>query len=133
MVRWLVPGILWRACFLLLTATVVRASAQDQAVYTDSLQPGWVSYGWATLDFSATNLVHSGSFSISVTSSNWQALYLHHNPQNASLFSGITFWINGGISGAQSIQVQATRSGNAQTNLVVLAPLPANNWRQDTV
>ena len=115
MLRWLVPSALWRACFFLLAGSVLRVSAQDQAVYTDSLQDGWVSYGWATLDFSATTYVHSGFFSISVTSSNFQALYLHHNAQNASLFSAITFWINGGASGGQSIQVQAARSGNALT------------------
>ena len=123
-------------CFafvLLLAGAALRLSAQDQAIYTDSLQNGWVSYGWATLNFSATTYVHSGSYSISVTSSNWQALYLHHNAQNGSQFSAITFWINGGASGGQSVQVQATRSGTAQTNLVVLAALPAGAWRQDTV
>jgi hypothetical protein len=105
----------------------------DQTVYTDSLQNGWVSYGWATLNYNNTSPVHSGATSISVSSTNWQALYLHHSAQDSSQFANITFWINGGSSGGQSIQVQATRNGASQTNFVVLAPLPSNSWRQDTV
>lgn len=107
-----------------------NARAGDQQIYTDSLQNSWSSYGWATLNFSATSPVHSGSDSISVTSSNWQALYLHHPQQNGANFTAITFWINGG-SGGQSVQIQATRNGNAQA-AVQLAALPANSWRQET-
>jgi hypothetical protein len=136
MLKRLVPSTLWGACFLLLTGFVLTASAQDQSIYTDSLQNGWANWSWNdTFNPSATAYVHSGTYSISVTLSNYGALYLHHNAQNSSQFSAITFWINGGASGGQSIQVQATRNGAVQTNkpLVVLAPLPAGNWRQDTV
>jgi hypothetical protein len=40
--------------------------------------------------------------------------------------------VNGGPTGGQVIQVQALRNGANQPP-VVLAPLPANSWRQDTV
>ena len=43
-----------RLLFLSLLACLpapVRAQTGDQAVYTDSLQNGWQSYGWATLDY----------------------------------------------------------------------------------
>jgi hypothetical protein len=119
---------------LLLTATtLLRLSAQtDQAIYTDSLQNGWQDYGWATLNYNNASPVHSGSKSISVSSTNWQALFLHHTTQNGSAFGNLTFWINGGNSGGQSVQVQATRTGAAQT-AVVLAPLPVNSWRQEII
>ena len=50
---------------------------------------------------------------------------------NASQFTNITFWINGG-SGGQNVSVQATSNGVAQA-AVALASLPPNSWRQETV
>src|SRR5439155_15767883 len=108
-------------CVLLATITSHFALRADQAVFTDSLQNGWVAnYSWATVNVTNSTPVHTGSASISVSSTNWQALYFHHSAQDSSQFANITFWINGGSSGGQSIQVQATRNGAAQTNIVVL-------------
>jgi hypothetical protein len=124
---------LFRYLLLLATASTFVARA-DQAVFTDSLQNGWVNYSWATVNFAATSPVHSGADSISVSSAGYQALYLHHTAQNGAVYSGISFWINGGSTGGQSVRVQATRNGDAQTNIVVLlSPLPANSWRQETI
>jgi len=110
----------------------LTATPGDQTVYTDGLQNGWVNYSWATVNFTNTSPVHGGADSISVSSTYYQALYLHHAAQSGALFSGITFWVNGGSSGGQSVQVQATRNGTAQV-AVALSPLPINSWRQDTV
>src|SRR6266850_7212479 len=108
------------------------AAAADQTVYTDSLQNGWENWSWATVNLANTSPVHAGADSISVSSTFYQALYLHHTALNASLYTSIAFWVNGGSPGGQSVQVQATRGGTAQV-AVVLAPLPVNSWRQDTV
>jgi hypothetical protein len=122
----------WIAPLVLISA--VLTTRADQVIYTDSLQSGWIDYSWATVNFANSSPTHNGSASsISVSSTNWQALYLHHAAQNSALFTSISFWINGGATGGQSIQVQATRNGANQTNLVVLAPLPVNTWRQDSV
>src|SRR5262245_30816837 len=110
--------------------TTLRA---DQAIYTDSLQNSWLDWSYATVNFSVTSPKHSGADSISVISTmNWQALYLHHAAFDGSAYTNLTFWINGGASGGQSVQVQATRAGTAQT-AVVLAALPVNSWRQETI
>ena len=119
-------------CLLLAGMTPQFAAQADQPVYTDSLQNGWVNYSWATVNLANTSPVHGGANSISVSSTNWQALYLHHTAQDGSLFMNLTFWLNGGNSGGQVVQVQATRGGTPQV-AVVLAPLPVNSWRQDTV
>lgn len=117
----------------LLVALTPRASAQDnQTVYTDSLQNGWENWSWATVNLANSSPVRSGSSSISVSSQNWQALYLHHAAQAGPAFSNLTFWIHGGPSGGQVVQVQAMRSGAPQL-AVVLAPLPVNSWRQETI
>src|SRR5436190_11641131 len=108
------------------------AASADQTVYADSLQNGWEDWSWAAVNLMNTSPVHAGADSISVSSINWQALYLHHTALNASLYSSITFWVNGGSTGGQSVRVQAMRGGIAQV-AVVLAPFPVNSWRQDTV
>ena len=113
--------------------TGAASFAQNQVVYTDSLlQNGWENWSWATVRLTNGSPVHGGSSSISVSSTNWQALYLHHSAQSGSAFSNLTFWINGG-TGDQVVRVQATRSGAPQTNIVVLAPLPVNSWRQEII
>jgi hypothetical protein len=126
------PGVLLAIVFSLSAACLPGRAQADQVIYADSLESGWVSWGWATLDFASVTPVHGGSSSISVTSSNWQALYLHHTAQNGLAFDNLTFWLNGGGTGGQRVQVQATRS-NVTQSPVVLAPLPANSWRQETL
>ena len=121
--------ILLAAIFFGLCGATLRA---DQIVYDDALENGWVSYGWATLNFANPSPVHGGADSISVSSTNWQALYLHHAAMTASQFTNLTFWINGGSSGGQVVQVQATSNGVPQT-AVALAALPVNAWRQETI
>jgi hypothetical protein len=103
----------------------------DQIIYDDLLENGWQNWGWATLNYANTSPVHGGADSISVSSSGNQALYLHHTAMSGTLFTNLTFWINGG-SGGQSVQVQATINGTAQA-AVVLAALPTNSWRQQTI
>jgi hypothetical protein len=123
-----------RSFFLVLAAaTMVGFSSRaDQSVYTDSLQNSWQNWSWATVNLAATSPVHAGADSISVSSVNWQALYLHHSAFDGSAYTNFVFWIHGGASGGQSVQVQATLAGVAQS-AVVLSPLPANAWRRETI
>jgi len=118
----------------LLAATALDAAAQgNEAIYTDSLQNGWVNYSWATVNFANTNPVHSGADSISVLclSNNYQALYLHQPAFDSTPYTNLTFWINGGASGGQHLQVQATLNGAPQT-AITLAPL-TTSWQQITI
>ena len=64
-----------------------------------------------------------------VSAGPWQALYLHHDAFDSSLYSNLVFWINGGSAGGQLLQVQATLNGTPQT-LVTLPALAANTWQQ---
>lgn len=104
----------------------------DQQIYTDSLQNGWQNWGWATLNYSNTSPVHSGSDSISVTVGPWQAIYIARNAFDSTPYTNLSFWINGGSSGGQQLLVQGHAGGAAQT-AVNLAPLAANSWQKITV
>jgi hypothetical protein len=104
-----------------------------QPIYQDSLQNGWENWSWAAVNLAATTPVYSGTHAISVTASNWQALYLHAPaPVDPTSITGLTFWINGGAAGGQSVNVQATIGSTGQT-VVALAPLPTQQWRQISI
>ncbi len=119
---------------LLVLLCAVSARAQtSQTVYDNALEDGWQDYGWATLNYSNTSPVHgTGGDSISVSAGGYQALYLHHDAIDTSGYVSLTFWINGGASGGQTLQLQATINGNAQTAVPLAAPA-ANTWTQVTV
>lgn len=104
----------------------------DQTAYTDALASGWQNWSWATVNLSNTQPVQSGSDSISVNAAAYQALYLHHAAFDSSLYDNLVFWIHGGSSGGQLLQVQAELSGTAQT-VVTLPALAANTWQQITI
>ena len=117
---------------LLLGGAAVSGVLADQTVYTDALQNSWENWSWAAVNLNNTSPKHGGANAVSVSCSNYQALYLHHAAFDGSAYTNLTFWIHGGASGGQSVQLQATRGGTAQA-AVVLAPLPANSWRLETI
>ena len=117
------------ACALLAATGAARA---DQSVYTDSLQNGWTNWSWAGVNFSAAGTVHSGADAISAQAGPYQALYLHHAAQSAAGLTALRFWIHGGVSGGQKLQVQATLGGAAQP-AYALSPLRANAWTLVTI
>jgi len=121
------------ACLLAtLLATPVAHAQTNQTIYTDSLQNGWQNWGWATLNYANPGPTHGGTASISVKAAAWQAVYLGHAAFDTTPYASLTFWINGGSTGGQRLQVQAVLGGATQTP-VALAPLPVAAWQQVTI
>src|ERR1700733_998862 len=78
----------------------------DQIIYDDALENGWQNWGWATLNYANTSPVHSGSDSISVTmSGGYQGIQIWHSDMDSTPYTNISFWLNGGSSGGQKLQV----------------------------
>ena len=101
-------------------------------IYSDLLLNGFQDWSWGTRNFANTSPVHSGSESISASLSAWQAISFWHSDLNASNYSSLSFWANGGTNGGQRLEVYAeygTNSGPA----VQIAALPANTWTQIVV
>ncbi len=115
----------------LATPTLARAQT-DQSVYTDALINGWQNWSWATVNLGNTAPVQSGTDSISVSAGPYQALYLHQTAFDSTPYTALVFWINGGATGGQLLQVQATLNGAAQT-VVTLPALAANTWQQVSI
>ncbi len=116
---------------LLLLVFQFQARA-DQIVYDDALDNGWQDWSWsATRNFNYTGAyVHSGTRSISFTITNaWGALSLWHSAQDSSVFTNLTFWINGGPSGGQQLQIYTEVTG-ANEPAISLPTLAANTWQK---
>ena len=131
------------ACLLLaLFGIALPANSRGQnnlTIYDDQLENGWTSQSTATVNFASTTYAHTGSQSIQVTiTAGGQTLYLHHSPMDTSLFSTLTFWVNGGMGSSQVLTVSAMINEQAQT-AVPLNPYIAGGsiagmtWRQVTI
>jgi hypothetical protein len=119
---------------LLLLFVLQFAARADQIIYSDSLQNSWQDWSWsATRIFNYSGAyVHSGSASVSVTITNaWGALSLEHAAMDSSIYTNLTFWINGGPSGGQQLQIYAEVTG-ASEPAISLPTLAANTWQQMT-
>ncbi|MGH7992023.1 MAG: glycoside hydrolase family 44 protein [Limisphaerales bacterium] len=107
------------------------AARANQIIYDDALENGWQDWGWASINYNNTSPVHSGSKSVSVTITDGtgQAIYIAHGAFDASLYTNLTFWINGGATGGQQLKVQGHANGTAlaSTNLPALV---ASTWQQ---
>jgi hypothetical protein len=125
--------------FVALVLLTWRSQAQtNEIIYSNTLQNGWANWSWSsTINFAATGPVRPGdSDSISVTSEGYAALYLNVSGTtelNSSDFTNVTFWLNGGPSGGQTLNVQATLSSTAQSEIVTVGPLAAGTWQQYTI
>ena len=116
----------------LVAAWALQLTAQaNQVIYDDALENGWQNWSWATVNFANTNPVYSGTYSISVTCTNYQALYLHNDPFDSSIYTNLTFWINGG-GGGQPLEVQATTNEVALNMAYPFTPT-AGAWEQVTI
>lgn len=105
----------------------------DQVVYDDALQNSWQNWGWATLNYANTSPVHSGADSISVTMSGWQGIQLYHPNMDSTPYASIQFWLHGGSSGGQQLQVYGLLNGSGQSARYALGSIAANTWQQFTV
>jgi hypothetical protein len=110
----------------------------DQIVYDDALENGWQNWGWATINYANALPVHSGSDSISVTMTAWQGLQIWHPDMDSTPYTNLTFWLNGGSSGGQKLQVYGMVDSGGTNNFALgarypIGPLTAGSWQQFTV
>lgn len=121
------------AVLILLFFGGAKLSAQtDFPIYSDSLVNGWQNWSWSSVNSSSTAVVHSGTNSIAVTAGAWSALAFHHDPIDTSAYSELTFWINGGPTGGQVLNLIALLGGQTQPSVRV-GPLVADTWTKIVV
>ncbi len=103
--------LLWLGVLYLPTA-FARATA-DHALYDDALRNGWEDWSWdSSTAGDATTVVHSGTHAYGVTYNvAWAGFYLKPNAAfNTTGYTHLRFWIHGGPSGGQQLQVKFNES-----------------------
>ncbi len=88
-------------------------------------------YGWAPHNYANTSPVQTPPYSIQVSATNWQALWIYHDTFTTPNYTNLSFWINGGAGGGQIIQLQGVQlqsSGGVGLGTYTIPTLPANTW-----
>ena len=123
----------------LLLSACITATAADIVVYDDASHAGYdqdCSFNGVAADFDFANAdpVHSGSASIRFTPEAFDAVSWCTPLTSTVDVAGISFWVNGGASGGQDLELAFALLGGAQAqaSLATLygAPLPADTWVQ---
>lgn len=116
---------------MVLLAGVTAWGQANLPIYTDHLVNGFQDWSWLGRNLANTSPpVHSGSDSISASGTVYEALSFEHPDFNATLYSSLSFWVNGGVStGGQMLQVYA-QYGSTNGPSYALSPLPTNAWQQ---
>jgi alpha-N-arabinofuranosidase len=99
------------------------------SLYGDALVNGWNNWSWASVSTANTATVHTGTSSIAVTADGFEALYLQHSALPTGAYQSLRFWIHGGATGGQTLNVVALRNDVAQP-AVPIGPLPAGSWQE---
>jgi len=135
--RVLWAAVKWFLIFLLLSVLMaLGARGQDMVVYDDALESGWVSYGWAALNFSNASPVHAGKNSVSVADHGTKsgALYLHHEAFAPSLYESLSFWIYPIVGRTNEVAVRAMLNGKAQPPVrLSFTAAQVNHWQLERI
>jgi hypothetical protein len=102
-------------------------------LYTDELVNGFEqNWSWASLNVQNSSQVHSGLYSISVNDAGNQGLVFMRSEFNSTPYTSFSFWVNGGSTGGQLLQVAGDLDTVEQAGHSIAA-LPANTWEQVTI
>lgn len=123
---------------LAMMETSTGSATEGTSVYDDVLGDGFADWSWATHDMTERGVVHGGLYSISAGLAGWNALYLHHaTGLDASQYSALSLWVNGGTTGGQGIRVafyDGSRAlGSARLDTLLGHPIQAGTWQQVTL
>ncbi len=125
------------ALALALSAPCVQG--QNMTIYSNALANGWQDWGWATLNYANTSPVYTGcADSINVTMSAWQGIQIVNTEMSDAPYASISFWLNGGASGGQNLQMygleQVGSTQNSSAGVICdLSKPQANTWTPYTV
>lgn len=115
----IVPGVVF-------SLTVLSTSAMaDQSIFSSKVDSQWVIWPWAKAE------VKGGAISVT-TKKDWEALYLHHDPERSAGYSALTFKVNGGAKGGQKLQVRIV-SNKQPLKEAFLKPLDPGKWTTVTI
>ena len=121
--------------------TVHAATTDDMQIYSGRFDNGWGdSWSWmprypTNSPVFTSNVVYVASNSIACfPSGNWQAWWLKAGTSvDTTIYTNLSFWINGGVTGGQTISVQGELNGSNSGLPSVQVTAQANTWKQITI
>ena len=126
------------ALVLLLAAGPVAAA--PLVFYDDAPRAGLNDYSWATHTLANATPVHGGNRSIRFEPDGYGGIYLvdQATPYRFADYAALRFWVHGGTTGNQRLQLFLTRSGLnvAEVNVATYisgGAVAANQWREVVV
>ena len=127
-------------CLCIALSLIPSWASGDQTVYDDALENGWQNWSWGTTtNFSSTDYVHTGSYSVQVIYTvPWAGFRLEHTAFCTSPYSSLNFWVNGGAQAGPIIAVQALISDSPQAvvllnKYIAGGSIAAGAWRQVSI
>jgi len=120
--------------------TLIRPS-DDMQIYSGRFDNGWGD-GWSWMTRYPTNnpvytsnLVFVASNSMALVPSVPYVVWLlkPYTTVDATLYTNLTFWINGGATGGQNISVYGELNGSSSGLPSVSVTAPTNSWKQVTI
>ena len=113
------------------TAIAITPAQTNFSIYSDEMNNGFQNWSWGNVSITCTSPVHSGTDSISYHDVAWNGISFWHADFNPAPYAYLDFWLNGGGTGGQIIQIYL-QYGNA----VVSSPAyqlpalpPTSNWQ----
>lgn len=94
---------------------------EDMIIFREALGAGWQDWSWADRKIGYTGLKLGALPSIMMTPSGWKGLFLHHEPFATNGYKALTFWIEGGTSGGQKLNVCAVDPQNKFSKAVAVS------------
>jgi fibronectin type 3 domain-containing protein len=126
----------WRPGLL----TLIRPS-DDMQIYSGRFDNGWGD-GWSWMTHYPTNnpvytsnSVFVASNSVALVPSAPYVVWLlkPYTTVDATIYTNLTFWINGGATGGQNITVTGELGGSGSGLPSVSVTAPTNSWKQVTI
>jgi hypothetical protein len=117
--------------------TLIRPS-DDMQIYSGRFDNGWGD-GWSWMTRYPTNNPVYTSNSVFVASNSMALvpsvpyvvwLLKPYTTVDATLYTNLTFWINGGATGGQNISVNGELGGSSSGLPTVSVTAPTNSWKQ---
>ncbi|MBW8865140.1 MAG: hypothetical protein JF609_09515, partial [Verrucomicrobia bacterium] len=108
----------------------------DMLIYSDRFNNGWGDgWSWLAPRYPTNNPVYAGTNSMALVPSATFTVWLlkPFTTVDATLYTNLTFWINGGATGGQNISVQGELGGSSSGLPSVSVTAPTNSWKQVTI
>jgi hypothetical protein len=118
---------------ILLSSALLAHATDDMLIYSDRFNNGWGD-NWSWMPrYPTNNPVYAGSNSMACApSGTWQAWWLKSGTSvDTTIYTNVSLWLNGGVSGGQTVLISGELDGSGLPGIWVTAP--TNSWKQFTI